>query len=363
MAGTPDVIIVGGGVIGLSIAWYLARQGVSCRVLERDRLGSHASSAAAGMLAPLAESEEIGPLFRFGKASLDLYPTFLEQLAFDSGIEVFLEGPGLLRIAFNGSDADRLRDLAESEAGKEMQAEWLDERQVHEMQPGVPDAACGAIFSPQEKDIDPRRLVQALIRACERLEVSFMEGLPAERAVNLITEDQKAIYCAGAWTGEVLGAIGHPLPVRPVKGQVAVLQQPGKELRYTLYGHGGYLVPREGGAVLIGATSEDAGFDERATEDGIEYLLDKAVELYPAAEDFEFIEAYASVRPGTADDLPILGRLPSLPNTYVATGHYRNGILQTPITAKLMSEMILSGREPETIAPFSPSRFSNIGVS
>jgi glycine oxidase len=364
---------VGGGVIGLSIAWYLGRAGLSVRVLERDRIGSHASGAAAGMLAPLAETEAgqspssstgLGvqaPLFTFGKASLDLYQAFLEQLHFDSEIEVLLEGPGLLRLAFNGEQADHLQDLVKTAAGIELNAEWVDEEQLRELQPKVSDQVVGAILSPHEKHVNPRRLVQALCRACQRQNVSFMEGIHAERASKQLGGTHKTIYAAGAWTGELLAELGQTLPVHPVKGQVVHLLQPAHDLRYTLFGYDGYLVPREDGNVLVGATSENAGFDERITDAGMESLMATAEQLFPEAKNFNFVEAWASLRPGTPDDLPILGRLP-MENAFVATGHYRNGILQTPITAKLMAELIITDKEPDELAPFSPSRFKQASL-
>jgi len=358
----PDVVIIGGGVIGLSIAWYLGRAGLSVRLLERDRIGSHASGAAAGMLAPLAESTEIDPLFAFGKASLDLYPTFLEQLAFDSEIDVLLEGPGLLRLAFDGADADRLKGLTGSPAAQELNANWIDEEQLRELQPTVAENAIGAVLSPKERHVNPRRLVHALARASQRQGVTFLEGIHAEKASHELSGESKTIFAAGAWTSELVKEFGVTLPMKPVKGQVMHLQQPGHDLRYTLYGNGGYVVPREDGNVLVGATSEDAGFDERTTDEGIEWLRRSAIQLFPPAEGFTFVEAWASIRPGTEDGLPILGRLP-VDNAFVATGHYRNGILQTPITAKLMAELIITDKEPEMLAPFSPTRFSGAGVN
>jgi len=348
--------VVGGGIIGLSVAWYLGRAGMSVRVLERDRLGSHASGAAAGMLAPLAESMEIDPLFAFGKASLELYPSFLEQLAFDSDVDVLLEGPGLLRLAFSGEEADRMKALTNAPAAKELHAEWLNEDQLRELQPTITEKAVGAILSPSEKHVNPRRIIHALARACQRQGVTFSEGIHAEKASQQQDPKHKTIYAAGAWTKEVLNQFGITLPMKPVKGQVMHLQQPGHDLRYTLYGNGGYLVPREDGNVLVGATSEDAGFDERTTDEGIDWLRKTATTLYPQASDFTFVEAWASIRPGTIDDLPIIGKLP-LENAYVATGHYRNGILQTPITAKLMAELIITDQDIAMLDPFSPSRF------
>jgi glycine oxidase len=361
LAQTPDVVVVGGGVIGLSIAWYLGRAGLSVRVLERDRVGSHASGAAAGMLAPLAESDQIDALFAFSKASLDLYPSFLEQLSFDSEIDVLLEGPGLLRLAFDGEEADRMRALANTASGRELDAQWLEEEQLRELQPEVNEKAVGGTLSPKEKHVNPRKLIHALARACQRQNIGFLEGIHAEKASQQTGGEHKTIYCAGAWTGELLASLGCLVPVSPVKGQVLHLQQPGHDLRYTLFGNGGYLVPREDGNVLVGATTEDAGFDERTTDEGVEWLLAKSVDLYPAAKDFTFVEAWASVRPGTVDDLPILGKLP-LDNGYVATGHYRNGILQAPITAKLMAELIITGNDLPMLAPFDPSRFAQAGA-
>lgn len=356
MSQAPDVVIIGGGVIGLSIAWQLARTGVTVRVLERDRIGSHASSAAAGMLAPLAESDGPDSLFEFGKASLDLYSVFLEQLAFDSGMEVLLEGPGLLRLALSGEAADSLLRLGSTAEAKAMGVEWLDDRSLRELQPGVSDDAVGALLSPQEKHVDPRRLLQALVKACERLRVSFLEGLHAERSATNLEAGPKVIYAAGAWTGELID-----VPMRPVKGQVIQLEQTGHDLSYTLFGGEGYLVPRTDGIVLVGATSEDAGFDERITDEAMDVLVDRAVTLYPSARDFEFVDSWASIRPGTLDGLPILGALPGQEGSYVATGHYRNGILQAPITAKLIAELIVNGRVPHELEPFSPNRFQKAG--
>ncbi|MEA2551947.1 MAG: glycine oxidase [Fimbriimonadaceae bacterium] len=315
------------------------------------------------MLAPLAESDEIGPMYHLGKASLDLYPSFLEQLNFDSEIEVVLEGPGLLRLVFTGAEADSFRRLAESRGGKNLQVEWLDAAQLEDLQPNIDQGVLGGIRSSREQHVNPRRLMQALQRACERQRVSFMEGIHADRASQAINLDIKTIYAAGAWTGELLASKGVHVPVRPVKGQVVMLQQPSHDLRYTLYGAGSYLVPRDDGSVLVGATSEEAGFDERITDEAIEALLEKAVDLYPPAKEFTFTDTWASLRPGTPDDMPVMGRLPTLGNAYVASGHYRNGILLAPITAKLMAELVINGKEPEMLAPFSPARFAEAGVA
>lgn len=315
------------------------------------------------MLAPLAEADKAGPLFEFGRQSLEMYPKFLQQLEFDSETEVVMEGPGLIRMAFDAAEADRMRGLAQGEEGQKMDARWLTGHEVAELQPGVSPRILGGVLSPEEKHVNPRKIMQALIKACARERVTFVEGLHAEAAVRSLSDDIPALYAVGPWTGEVLARFGVLLPVRPVKGQVLIVTQPGHELRYTVYGSGGYLVPRVDGTVALGATSEEAGYDERLTLEGEAELIAKGDRLYPGSSQWERVDGWASLRPGTPDDNPILGRVPGMEKAFVATGHYRNGILQAPITAKLMTELILTGNLPEMLAPFSADRFVKASVA
>ncbi len=344
-------VIIGGGVIGLSVAWYLGEPVV---VLDPGEAGG-AWRASAGMLAPLAE-EQSGPMLDLGLASLRAYPAFLQEISLASGTSVSICGPGMLRVDPHGRDAILTRARTHGIAAEIVATK--------ELEPAL--AADQALFTPDEKHVDPRDLVNALASAVRGAGGSIL----TERAVDLVVEGrdrivavrtpQNTIPChrvliaAGAWSDTFAGRLGITFGAHPVRGQIVTLRPRTVVLQHTTYSHDVYLVPR-GEVVFVGATEERVGFDSRVTAEGVAGLVAAAIRLVPALADAEFVRASAGLRPGSPDGLPIIGAVPGWTNVYIATGHFRNGILLAPITGSLVAE-IMSGRVPELAQPFTPER-------
>ena len=345
---TSDVVIAGAGIIGLSLSIELRRAGASVAVLDRGEPGREASSAAAGMLVaddPDTDSK-LKPLARM---SASMYPAFVEDLEFCSGIDVELENRGTLYIA---------------QCAEELPSTPLSTADLHELEPGLVELP--QVCFLEEQTVDPRRLVQAALAAAKRMGIAVHHEARVERVDIAATRDLEVrtsagpystatfVNCAGAWSGEIAGV---SVPSRPVKGQMLTVIPQGCELRHVVRSREVYLLPRKGGRILIGATVEEAGFDKTVQPEAIQKLHQAASNLVPWIGEAKMIEAWAGLRPGSPDGLPMIGAGP-LPGTYVATGHFRNGILLAPITAALMSDLI-QGRNSQTdLRPFSPSRFT-----
>jgi glycine oxidase len=345
---TSDVVIAGAGIIGLSIAIELHKAGATVTVLDRGEPGREASSAAAGML--VTGDPDLGtPMRELAEASAALYPAFVEQLELRSGLHSGLEAHGALYVA---SECECLEspslgpcDLAQQEPG------LAEHPRVHFL---------------AEQSVDPARLTQAAIEAAKRLGVTVhhefqVEGVTLTREHLLEVRTSRSSYqtatfvnCAGAWANQIVGAAA---PARPRKGQMLSVIPRDCKLRHVIRSHEVYLVPRKDGRVIVGATVEDCGFDKTIDSAKIQQLHQKAANLVPSIGEAKILDAWAGLRPGSPDDLPIMGA-GRLPGTYVATGHFRNGILLAPITAVLMSELI-QGKNPRLdLHAFSPSRFA-----
>ena len=361
---TSDVIIVGGGVIGLSIALSVAREGAAVTVLDAGRPGQ-ASPAAAGMLAPLAESGRPGPFVRLALDSLRRWPEFVARLREEGETPLAIWGPGMLRVARTEAEEDALCAALAWQSGLGLPLHRLNAAEVRALEPNVGAEVRGATLSPEERHLEPRVLLQALLEACRRRGVivrtsTTVTGFATQRSqvTAVRTGEQEVsggqvVIAGGAWSG----ALGFPLPVHPLRGQVVALgplRSPAP-FRHTVYAHGGYLVPRPDGRVIAGATEEQAGFDAETTDAGIASLRQMAAGLVPALHDAPLHSAWAGLRPVSADGLPLLGRLPGWDNVHVATGHGRNGILLTPITGDLMAAHLLHDVPPPPA--FDPARF------
>ncbi|NRQ38012.1 glycine oxidase ThiO [Nonomuraea sp. NN258] len=371
-------VIVGGGVVGLSIAWRLARSGRRVTVVD-PAPGTGASYAAAGMLAPVSEvafTEE--PLLRLGVASLARWRAFAAELTADAGLagggvaefaELDLRAEGTLDVAFGADDLAALDELAAFMEKLGLQVERLTGRECRRLEPMLAPSVRGGLLAPHDAWVDPRRVTRALLAALDRLGVPLVrsrvtsllrdgdrvtgvhlspaaaeaERLPAERV----------ILAAGAWSRELAD-----VPVRPVKGQIMRLRGPQPLLtrcvRGMVHGTSVYLVPRGDGELVVGATQEELGFDTRVTAGGLYELLRDARELVPGVTELEVGDVVAGLRPGTPDNLPLIG--PSgVEGLTLATGHHRGGVLLAPLTAA-----ILQGEEGELAALCSPGRFRDI---
>lgn len=355
-----DAVVVGGGVIGLACAWRAARSGARALVLERGRPPAGATRVAAGMLAPVGELAFGEPeLLRLTLAAAELYPGFVADLEAATGIATGYIRRGALHVALDRDEAAELRRIHELQRSLGLGAEWLPPRRCRELEPGLTPSFNGGVHAPQEAAVDPRRLTTALLAAlvAEGVEVrsdSEVSGalLCGERIEGVRTRGgeevrgRHVILATGAWAGAAswLPEPARP-PVRPVKGQVV-------ELR-AVDGHAPcerivaservYLVPREDGRLIAGATVEESGFDTTVTAGGVHEVLREAYRLLPETAEMELVEAMAGLRPGTPDNLPIVGP-GELEGLVLACGHYRNGILLAPLAAERVAALLAGGR-------------------
>ena len=367
-----DVIVVGGGAIGLAIARELARSGRRVTVVERGRTGEEATRAAGGMLSPLAESSGPGPFLRLGLDSLALWPSFAARLEEETGLDLDLRTEGKLLLAFDQHETERLRRRERWVKGEGLETRWLEDSNLREREPAAATSIAG-LHLEDDGQVDNRVLAHALDRTAAAAGCVILPGTTAQKLVTaagrvcgIRTEDgtehsgDVVVLAAGAWSGRLSG-LPRPLPVRPVKGQMLALARESTMVRTTLETESCYLIPRggaEGGVVWVGATSEEAGFTRGTTPEGKAALLSAATRAVPALAHSVEVEAWDGFRPATPDGFPILGADPELPGLIYATGHFRNGILLTPVTADLITRCVDGTGDP-SLGPFSPGRFSD----
>jgi glycine oxidase len=382
-----DLAIVGGGVIGLAVAWRAHEQGLSVTVLERDTVGRGTSYVAAGMLAPVAEVEfgEAGrAMLELGLRSAEMWPEFAAELERCSGEEVGLRRTGTLVLA---RDEDEGRELERQIAWRDslgLRTVRLRGSEAREREPALAPTMRLALEAPEDHSVDPRRVLGALRRACEVAGVAVREhspvarvelDSPATQVTGVELEDgelvsaRHVVIAAGAWSGSLEGLHAKArVPVRPVKGQLLRLRDPAGPglLKRVVRFEGGYLVPRADGRYVLGATVEERGFERHATAGGVYELLREAHEVVPGVSELQIEELCVGLRPGTPDNVPLIGP-GALPGLTWATGHHRNGILLAPLTAELVVEALsgeqagnplLSACDPLrfTAAPDSPPR-------
>lgn len=363
-----DVIVVGGGVMGCGIALRLRQAGVRVTILERAIPGAEASSAAAGILAPQWEAEGPGPFLDLCLKSRALYAGLAAELRELTGVDIGYRPCGLLRVAFDASDVAHLKQTLAWQQGLGLRAELLDEAQAHEAEPHLSERALAALHFPDDHQVDNRLLVRALTMAAARTGATFrsgyVRGVLEEKGrvvgVDVDGESLRAdavVLAAGAWSGLVQGVPMDPRVVRPARGQMIQLQTRLPVLSRIVTSRKGYVVPRADGRVICGSTMEFAGFDKQVTADGLSRILGMALELCPALGSAPVDSTWAGFRPWTEDHLPILGPGP-LPGLVLATGHFRNGILLTPLTAKLAAQVVLGEKPSEELSPFRYDRFA-----
>jgi len=368
-------VVVGGGVIGLSIAWHLAREGASVTVLERGRVGGQASGAAAGMTAPLAEAPAASPLLDLGLSSLRLYPAFTATLREETGLDPEFVGPGMLRVALDDEEAAALQEKFAWQRSAGLPLALLEPGDVRRLEPALTPTVATAIVSVEEKHVEPRRLVRALAQAGARRGVRVIEnesvtGFETRRERILYVETSvhrhpcaQVVIAGGAWSQGLGHRLGVDLPVFPVRGQILALSCLPPPVRHSIYARPGYLVPKADGRLVVGATQERAGFEAHPTAGGVLQLLETARALVPALATAPFDGAWAGLRPGTVDGLPILGRLPGRENAWAAAGHFRNGVLLAPITGEILAREMAQGRVHPLAEPCRPERFGARAVA
>lgn len=371
MKESSDVVIIGAGIIGCAIAHRLAQQGLTVTIIDRGYPGGEASSAAAGMLAPQAEATHglKGPFADLCLASHRLYSEFVAEIVEQTGIEIAYRKPGTLYVATDYVEAEALAGLLERQRAAGLPAEELTADEVRKFEPALAETVQVGVYLPEDHHVDNRRLIEALAVAAAQQGVRFITHTPV---IDLMVEGDRAIgvrtpggmiaggiivNAAGSWAGLVAPQLQKHIPVRPIRGQMLCLKQSTPSIRHLVYSGHCYLVPWPDGRALVGATMENVGYDKRVTAQGIGHLLQAALALVPSLAEATITEMWAGLRPGTPDDRPILGRTPDV-EMIVATGHFRNGILLAPITAKLISELITSGQPSIPLEPFAPTRFA-----
>jgi glycine oxidase len=358
-----DVAIVGAGIVGLACAWRAAQRGLSVVVLDRARAGAGASSAAAGMLAPVTEAE-FGEeaLLRLNLAGAQSWPAFAAELAERSGLDTGYRECGALVVAADRDDLGEIRRLHELQLSLGLDAEWLTGRECRRLEPGLSPRVGGGVLAPHDHQADPRATLAALRAAVEHQGGELLEGVDVARVEEgaLVTgagivRAEQAVVAAGAWSP---GLAPDAPPVRPVKGQILRLRDAAAPLAGRIVRTPRcYVVPRRSGEVVVGATVEERGFDPAVTAGGVHRLLEAAWEVLPDVEERELVETAASFRPGTPDNAPVVGR--GAPGGPIwATGHHRNGILLAPITAAAVASMLAGDEPPEVIRDFAPGRFA-----
>jgi len=363
----PDVIIVGGGIIGCSIAFHLAKAGVRPLVIEKTSVAAEASSGGAGLLSAQAHTDEQGPLFDLKLGSRALYPALAEELRERTDMDIEYRRIGHLVPAFSEAAAGAVRARISWQTSRDLSAQWLTAAEAGEFEPGLPAGIHGAGWFPEDNHINSTTTTQALASALMRMGGQVRVECPVtdlvrdgDRITGVRTAQEtisaaEVVLAAGAWSGEFEAAAGIPLPVFPAKGQIAVARLPTPATQHVVYEEA-YVIPRAMGEHIIGSTVEYVGFDKRVTVEGIAGLLGDATRLVPTLCDAEMVTSYGCLRPASADGLPLLGRVAGRPGLVVATGHFRNGILLAPITGTLIAELIVQNRTSIPLAPFRPDR-------
>ena len=370
MAQTSDVVVVGGGIIGLAVAYYLAREQVQVTLVERSAVGHEASWAAAGYLSYQGGSSTPGARLDLLRTSCLMYDGWLEEWQEFTAADTGFWRCGLLELCLSDVEAQEMQDRLAWQQAAGFKIDWLDAAAVRQRQPHLaPDIPVqGGILLPDVAQVRPPRLLKALTETVLRLGVQIRDHTP----VTSITRDGDqvtgvtvgsgetihapiVINAAGSWAAQ-LGPDMSRLPVKPIKGTIVLLETPEPPTRELLDSSQGALYPRPDNKVLLGATVEDVGFDKRVTLASVDQLVHQAMTLIPSLKDATLVKAWSGLRPYSHDSLPYLGPIPGVRGAYTATGHFRNGILLAPITGLLMKEMILGEAPTLPLEPYAVSR-------
>ncbi len=369
-----DVLIIGGGVIGMSLARELKKRGAGkVTLLERGKLGQEASFAAAGMLSPQSGAEKRTPFFDFCCAGRALYENFAAELREETGTCVNLETSGTLCISFSDEESERLDGIYGWQKAAGFEVEKLSREDILALEPGIDPGLRGGSFFPRDAQVDNRLLVGALAGSIKTYGVTVFENIAVDKVlmenggasgVETASGNFRApvvVLATGAWTSFIKygGNIAPLVEVAPVRGQMLSFLSPEKLFTRVIHSGDGYLVPRAGNRILVGATVENAGFAKEVTEEGVEYLLKCAYAISPRLKGLEISEKWSGLRPRAADERPILGKYRDINGLYIATAHFRDGILLAPLTADILAEQILEGKTSKYLETFSPNRFIN----
>ena len=376
MTRASDVIVIGGGIIGLATAYFLAREKLGVTVIERGAVGREASWAAAGYLTFQGSSTRPGPRLELTRASARMYEGWIRELAEHTPADTGFFRCGLLEVCVDEAEADETRTRAawQREAGHA--AEWLDARATRQRQPwlGADLPVHGGLLLPEVTQVRPPRLLKALTEAVRRLGVEIREHSPVTgltrdgdrvTGVTLAGGERPAaalvVNAAGSWAAQIGPEMAF-MPVKPVKGTIVLLEAPARPSREIVVSSRGSIYPRADTRVLVGATMEDVGYDRQVRLDAVTTLVRQATALMPGLSAASFVTAWTGLRPFSHDNLPYLGPIPDLDGAYAATGHYRSGILLAPITGLLLKEMILKEAPTLPLEPYLAARLGRAGA-
>lgn len=369
MAKVREVIIIGGGIVGCSIAYHLAKAHVKgILVVEKGRIGGEASWAAAGMLAPQCEAPGPGPFLDLCLAGRAFYESLAFELKDLTGIDIEYLPWGILSIIEKGGEEEaEARERWQKQRG--LRVEKLKPEEVAKLEPSLKKDIAGALFFPDDHHVNNRELIQALVQASRSRGVEFLEESPVQgfvfdldrvRGVKTpqgVFVGEKMVIAAGCWSGELYALLQRRLPVKPARGQIVYTELQEPPLRHVVWGREVYLVPRLNGGLLIGSTVEFVGFEKQVTLEGVRRLTAMALDLLPGLAQNPLVSVWAGLRPWSQDGLPFIGPVPDVEGVFIATGHFRNGILLGPITGKLVAELLLQKTPSFPLEAFSPARF------
>jgi glycine oxidase len=358
------IVVAGAGVIGCAVAHELASRGARVQIVDPRGVGEGATRASAGILAPYIEGRAPA-LLELGVHSLALYDGFIQRTQADAGIAVEYERCGTLQAALDPQEAEALAAAVRALAGAGVEHALLDGAEARRAEPALSGRTAAALVVAPHGYVAAAPLTLALAAAARArgacvssarvLSVEDRGGGVDVRTDRGTISADAVVVAAGSWSPQISPRPGPP-PVRPIRGQLVHLRAPARPASRVVWGSGCYVVPWRDGSVLVGATLEDVGFDERATASGVERLLAAAVALMPGLRESGFEQARAGLRPETPDELPIIGRSSTMPCVFYATGHYRNGVLLAPLTASLVADLVVEGRERPELAGLRPDR-------
>ena len=372
-----DFLIIGGGVIGLSIARALHKRGAKkITVVDQSILGQEASWAAAGMLAPNAETEEIDDFYRLCSESNDLYPRFAAELLEETRIDVELTRSGTLELVFDDIATENLNRKYVRQREADIEVGKLSPAEILTLEPNVSPDVLSGLHYPNDGQVENRKLVTALIEYARHSGIELIENTAIKdllskngRVIEASTEGnailaESVILATGAWSSHIkFGGLPTPFGVRPIRGQMLAYRGTPGLIGKVIYGAGAYLVPRNDGRILVGATAEDVGFDKSITKTATNQLREAAIRAFPKIAEMELMDSWSGLRPFAADGLPIIGGIEGFDNLMIATAHYRNGILLAPVTAEIVAEKMVAGVESNYLRLFNPGRFSCVANS
>ncbi|QYR23002.1 glycine oxidase ThiO [Paenibacillus sp. sptzw28] len=370
------VIVLGGGIIGLACAFEAASGGALVSVIEPGAFGGQASGAAAGMLAPYTENpEQPDPFFHLCQDSLRRYPAWVKRVESISGMDAELLHTGSLTVAMHEADVLPLQTRIAWQRAQGAEAELVGPEMLSRLEPELSAQAVAALYCPGESHINAPKLVAALEAACRKLGVALLahageidapriggasgSGISVSTSGHGIVKGDTLIVCTGAWACYYAETFGFPIPIHPIRGQICSFNAPPPaRVNHMVFSSQAYWVGKQNGSLVCGASEDVAGYDSSVTGRGIDRLVRWGPRLFPFLQGLEPASKWAGLRPATRDGLPLIGPVPGRPDIILAAGHYRNGILLSPVTASIVADL-LNGRTPGTpIARFAPERFA-----